>query len=162
MPLTDYADVLDRIGRALAMQYDRECDVLNRPGVSLACKIDQNYYLVVEPLFSRTIAGWCAVKPDVVLETLKRTGNMVTCGTDREHKIALSLTWRGRDREIEAQCGFVLADFVERALSMYSTRGPSMGLSDLKICESGRERVEDFFAGKTLPGKWVYAETPVF
>ncbi len=158
MPLTDYVDVLDRIQKSLAMQYDRDCEILNRPGVSVACKIDQNYYIVVEPLFSRTVGGWTGVVPEVVLDTLVRTGNMITRNEDRAYQMTLHLTWRGREQGLETCCAFVLADFVDRALSMYSTRGREMGLSDLKISISSREQVEDFFQGKVAPGKWVYSD----
>jgi hypothetical protein len=158
MPLTDYTAVLDRIQKALALQYDRDSEVLNRPGVSVACKIDQNYYLVVEPLFSRTVGGWIGVTPDVVLETLTRTGNMITRSRDKVYQVVLRLSWRGRTQGVEAGCGFVLADFVDRALTMYSSRGAEAGLSDLKIAHDSRDPVEEFFQDKTPPGKWVYTD----
>ncbi|EPR38666.1 hypothetical protein dsx2_0475 [Desulfovibrio sp. X2] len=157
MPLTDYAETLDRLQKGLAAQYEKFPGILNEPGTSVALKIDQNYWLAVEPLFSTSLAKWSGVFPETALTTLTRTGNMITRASDRAHSLLLAVTWPGRPQGAEILASFVLAEFVERAISLYGGRDVAHTLSDLKVMAGERGKVQAFFEGKTPPGKWVYA-----
>lgn len=168
MPLTDYAETLERLQKALAAQHAKAPQILNTPGVSVALKLDQNYWLVLDPLFVTSLAKWSGLLPDTVLQTLTRTGNMITApaasgeGKDavRSHALPLAVTWPSQPGGLELSAAFVLADFIERALSLYgeteAARAASHSLSDLRIRASERDKVQAFFSGKTPPGKWAY------
>lgn len=165
MPLTDYAESLERLQKGLAAQYAKAPSILNEPGMSVAMKMDQNYWLVVEPLFSTSLAKWSGMLPATALQTLIRTGNMITGkggdeGAERPHTVPLAVVWPTQPQGMEIRAAFVLADFIERALAIYgeseAARAASHSLSDLRIRAAEHEKVRTFFEGKTPPGKWVY------
>ncbi len=172
MPLTDYADALQRLQKGLAAQYAKAPSILNEPGMSVAMKLDQNYWLVVEPLFSTSLAKWSGMLPATALDTLTRTGNMITGrvpggaqdagegGAARPHVLALSVSWPSQPQGVTVRAAFVLADFIERALAIHgeteAARAASHSLSDLRIRAPERDRVQAFFEGKTPPGRWAY------
>lgn len=158
MPLTDYAEILDRLQKSLAARYVQSPELLNAPGRSLADKIDQNYYLCVEPLFTTNMAKLSGVFPETVVETMTRTGNIITRPGDRAYTLDLEVAWDEGRKILPVQACFVLADFVERALALYAEAAKPT-LSDLRIPARERANVEAFFQGKTPPSKWVYLET---
>ncbi|WP_029893801.1 hypothetical protein [Desulfohalovibrio reitneri] len=156
MPLTDYGQVLERLQRGLANQYARAEGILNEPGKSVACKLDPNYYLAVEPLFTSSLAKWAGVFPKRALNSLVRTGNLLSRGEDREHVLRMRVVWPARPEGMEIRAAFVLADFIERGLAIHGGGDVEMTVSDLKIAEEEREKVDAFFEGKTPLGRWAF------
>lgn len=150
MPLKDYQDSLTRLQKGMANAYKQSPQVLNVPGQSVACKVDPNYYLALEPVFSEILARWAISFPDSVLETLTHTGSVVVCKPMATHVIPLTVNWGGRDYEIQA--AFLQADFVGRALKLYAGVADPLPVSELRIRADERAAVEAFFAGLTPPG----------
>jgi len=154
MPLKDYQESLTRLQKGMAQAYRDAPHVLNVPGQSVACKVDPNYYLALEPVFTEVMARWSVSFPDGVLETLAHTGSLVMCRTLTTHIIPITVTWGGRDYEIQA--AFLLADFVDRALKLYAAAVEPLPVSGLRIRADERQAVEAFFAGLTPPGDMAF------
>jgi hypothetical protein len=154
MPLKDYQDALTRLQKGLAQAYRDAPQMLNVPGQSVACKVDPEYYLALEPVFTEILARWAVSFPESVLETLTRTGNVVVCKPLSTHIIPLSVTWDGRDFEVQAT--FLLADFVDRALKLYAGVAAPLPVSDLRIRTDERKAVEAFFGDLTPPQGLAY------
>jgi hypothetical protein len=154
MPLKDYQDALTRLQKGLAQAYRDTPQVLNVPGQSVACKVDPEYYLALEPVFSEVLARWAVSFPQGVVETLAHTGNLVVCKPLSTHIIPLSVTWAGRDFEVQAI--FLLADFVDRALKLYAGAAAPLPVADLRIRAADRQAVEAFFGNLTPPSDLAY------
>ena len=154
MPLKDYQESLTRLQKGLASGYQQSPNVLNVPGQALACKIDPDYYLALEPIFTEILARWAVSFPQGVLETLVHTGSLVFCHAMNTHIIPLTLNWEGRDYEVQA--AFLKADFVDRALKLYAAVAEPLPVSELRIREDERKAVEAFFGDKTPPGSVAY------
>lgn len=154
MPLKDYQDALTRLQKGLASAYAQSPEVLNVPGQSLVCKVDPEYYLALEPIFTEIMARWAVSFPQAVLETLVHTGNLVFCKPLGTHIIPLTLTWGGKDFEVQA--AFLQADFVDRALKLYAGVAQPLPVADLRIRADERAAVEAFFGDKTLLGAVAY------
>jgi len=146
--MKDYQDALTRLQKGLASGYQSSPGVLNTPGQSLMCKVDPDYYLALEPIFTEILARWAISFPQGVLETLVHTGNLVFCKPLGTHIIPLTVSWGGRDYEVQA--AFLAADFVDRALKLYAGVRESLPVSDLRIRADERAAVEAFFGDKTL------------
>ena len=149
MPMKDYQDALARLQKGLASGYQSSPHVLNVPGQSLMCKVDPNYYLALEPIFTEILARWAVSFPQGVLDTLVHTGSVIFCKPMGTHVIPLTITWGGRDYEVQA--AFLLADFVDRSLKLYAGVQDPLPVSDLRIRAAERAAVEAFFAGLTPP-----------
>lgn len=154
MPIKDYQDALTRLQKGLASGYQSSPTVLNTPGQSLMCKVDPDYYLALEPIFTEILARWAISFPQGVLETLVHTGNLVFCKPLSTHIIPLTLSWGGNDYEVQA--AFLSADFVDRALKLYAGVQEPMPVSDLRIRADERAAVEAFFGDKVPPGAVAY------
>lgn len=154
MPLPDYQDNLTRLQKGLAKAWQDTPFVINVPGQSVLCKVDPNYYLALEPVFTEILSRWAVTFPDNVLNTMAHTGNMVVNPVVRTHIIPLTVTWAGQDFEVQA--GFVLAEFVDRALKLYAGAQEPLPVSDLRIRAAERAAVDAFFEGKTAPGSVAY------
>ena len=154
MPLKDYQDALTRLQKGLAQAYRESPQVLNVPGQSVACKVDPEYYLALEPVFTELLARWAVSFPESVLETLTHTGSLVVCKPLSTHIIPLSVSWAGRDFEVQAM--FLLADFVDRALMLYAGAAAPLPVSDLRIRTDDRKAVEAFFGAFTPPRSLAY------
>lgn len=154
MPLKDYTEIASKLQQGLGKGFAEEPWMLNMPGRSIACKIDQYYYLAVMPAFVEQLARLGAMLPDNVAETLVKTGNFITKAPDRNPLLPLTVGWGGAPVTVKA--AFVDADFIDRAVKTYGGMGAVLNVSDLKISEADRERVEDFFEGKTPPQKLAY------
>ncbi len=150
MPLKDYQDSLTRLQKGMANAYKQSPQVLNVPGQSVACKVDPNYYLALEPVFTEILSRWAISFPDSVLETLTHTGSGGVCKPMATHVIPLTVNWGGRDYEIQA--AFLQAEFVDRALKLYGGVADPLPVSELRIRADERAAVEAFFAGLTPPG----------
>ena len=99
--------------KGLAAQYAKAPSILNEPGMSVAMKMDQNYWLVVEPLFSTSLAKWSGMLPATALQTMIRTGNMISGkgagdGADRPHSLPLTVVWPTQPQGMEIRVSFVL------------------------------------------------------
>jgi len=92
MPMKDYQDALTRLQKGLASGYQSSPTVLNIPGQSLMCKVDPDYYLALEPIFTEILSRWAISFPQGVQETLVHTGNLVYCKPLNTHIIPLTLT----------------------------------------------------------------------
>jgi len=149
MPLKDYQDSLTRLQKGLASGYQQSPQVINVPGQSLVCKVDPDYYLALEPIFTEILARWAVSFPQGVQETLVHTGNLVFCEPFNTHIIPLTLTWD--DKDFEVQAAFLRADFVDRALKLYAGLADPLPVSALRIRNAERKAVEAFFGGKTPP-----------
>mgnify|MGYP001806883499 CR=1 FL=1 len=150
MPMKDYQDALTRLQKGLASGYQSSPGVLNVPGQSLMCKVDPEYYLALEPIFLEILARWAISFPQAVLETLVHTGNLVFCKPLSTHIIPLTISWGGRDYEVQA--AFLPADFVDRALKLYAGVHEPLPVSELRIRADERAALEAFFAEKTPLG----------
>ena len=150
MPMKDYQDALTRLQKGLASGYQSSPGVLNVPGQSLMCKVDPEYYLALEPIFLEILARWAISFPQAVLETLVHTGNMVFCKPLSTHIIPLTVSWGGRDYEVQA--AFLPADFVDRSLKLYAGVQEPLPVSELRIRAEERAALEAFFAEKTPLG----------
>jgi len=154
MPLTDYQDLLTRLQKGLAGGFRDAPHVLNTPGQSLACRIDSGYYLALEPVFSEILARWAVGFPEGVVETLVHTGSLVYCKFMNTHILPLTLSWEGKDFEVQA--AFLKADFIDRALKLYGGRQEPLPVSELRIRADERAAVEAFFGELTPPDARVY------
>ncbi len=154
MPLKDYQDALTRLQKGLASGYQQSPQVINVPGQSLLCKVDPEYYLALEPVFVEILSRWAVSFPQGVLETLVHTGNLVFCKPLGTHIIPLTLTWSGKDFEVQA--AFLAADFVDRALKLYAGVPEPLPVADLRIRADERAAVDAFFGDKTPLGSVAY------
>lgn len=128
--------------------------LLNMPGRSLACKVDQHYFVAVMPAFADQLARLGGMFPDQVTEALVRTGNFITRSPERDPVIPLTVGWGGPSVTLRA--AFVEADFIDRAVKTYGGMSGPLNVSELKISEGDRGRLESFFEGKTPPQNLAY------
>lgn len=154
MPMKDYQDALTRLQKGLAGGYRGAPQVINTPGQSLMCKVDPDYYLALEPVFTEILARWAVSFPQGVLETLVHTGNLVFCRPLGTHIIPLTVSWGGDDYEVQA--AFLPAGFVDRALKLYAGVQDPLPVSELRIRADQRAAVEAFFAAMTPPSSLAY------
>lgn len=154
MPLKDYQEALTRLQKSLAAAWRETREVVNVPGQSLLCKVDPEYYLALEPIFSEIMGRLAVTYPQVVLDTLQHTGDLVFCKPMNTHIIPLTLSWDGKDYEVQA--AFVKAEFVDRALKLYAGAEVVLPVSDLRIRADERAAVEAFFGELTPPGAVAY------
>jgi len=154
MPLTDYTEIVEKLQKALGRGFAEEPWILNVPGKSIACKIDQFYYLAVFPAFSEQLARLGGMFPDQVNKALVKTGNFITKAPERNPLLPLTLGWGGPPVKVKA--AFVDADFIDRAVKTYGGLDSVLNVSELKISSADRERVEAFFEDKTPPQKLAY------
>ncbi len=154
MPLIDYQDVVFRLQQGLGQAFADTPWILNLPGKSVACKVDQYYYVAVMPAFIEKLAEWSNIAPAVVSESLVRTGNFITKAPERDPQLSLGLTWDGKIYDLKA--AFVDADFIDRALRFFGGMESVLNVSELRIASASRESVEDFFEGKTPPQGLAY------
>lgn len=156
MALTDFTEMVERLQKGLGKAFAEEPWMLNLPGQSVACKIDQHYYLAVMPAFAERLARLGGMFPHHVVEALVRTGNLITRAPDRDPVLPLTVAWEGPSVTVRA--AFVDADFIDRAVKTYGGSEGGLNVSELKISGRDRERLEAFFEGKTPPEGLAYFE----
>ena len=147
--MIDYGDVLSRIEKALGRRYAEAPSILNVPGKSLACKVDQDHYLGLRPGFINVAAKWAGMLPETAEEALVKTGVLLT---DRERK-----PYSGKIRVLEEGGGgilaihadFIQASFIDKALALYGGQTAPPPISPLRIHVSERDALNVFFDGKT-------------
>ncbi len=154
MPLKDFTGIIEKLQRALGKAFAEEPWTLNLPGRSVACKVDQYYYLAVMPAFVEQLGRIGGMFPDQVTEALVKTGNLITKGPERDPVLSLTVGWGGPTVTLRAV--FVDADFIDRAVKIYGGVGSVLNVSELKISGGDKERLETFFEGKTPPQNLVY------
>ncbi|MFZ5425842.1 MAG: hypothetical protein ACOZEN_02615 [Thermodesulfobacteriota bacterium] len=147
--LTDYGQNLERLEKALGENHRQSPHILNTPGTSLACKVDPFHYLAIEPGFIKYLARWAAMLPERVEETLVKTGNLLCDRTRRVHAVPLHVFEEGRTELIRVNASFVLAEFIDRALTMHGGASGPLPVSRLKILDSDRPGTDFLFEGKT-------------
>lgn len=154
MPLTDYQEIADKLQKGLGHAFAEEPWILNLPGKSIACKVDQYYYVAVMPAFLDKMAEWSGVPRGRVAEALVKTGNFITKAPERNPMLRIGLCWDGQTYDLKA--AFVDADFIDRALRFYGHMETVLNVSDLKISEASRDKVEELFEDKTAPQDLAY------
>ncbi|WP_272700240.1 hypothetical protein [Desulfovibrio sp. Fe33] len=154
MALADYTANVEYLQEKLGKAFGAKPWLLNMPGRSVACKIDQHYYLAVMPGFLEALGRVGGMLPSRVLDALVRTGNLITRAPERDPHIPLTVSWGAR--AVTLAGAFVDADFIDRAVKTYGGLGCILNVSELKISTADRERVESLFKHKTPPQRLAY------
>lgn len=146
--MLDHAAGLDRLQAALAREVRARPWRLNRPGRSLACKVDPLYYLALSPLFLARWAGWALMAPGDAAEVLLRTGSLVSrkLPSGRKTELVLRLRWPGGGGAFRVQ--FFLAETIDRALLLHGGT-PAPGVSSLRVDPADEALTRTFLQGKT-------------
>ncbi len=148
MSLQDYKVRIDRLQEGLGKAFVENPFILNIPGKSIALKVDPYYYVAFEPAFSENLSRFGVMLPKNVRDTLVRTGNLVTDQETRNPIIKIRMKWN--DRSYSMNVCFVESGFIDQALKIYGGVKEEVGLSEIRILESERERLEKFFGERTL------------
>ncbi|TIH13545.1 hypothetical protein D0S45_14630 [Marinifilum sp. JC120] len=148
MSLQDYKVRIDRLQEGLGKAFVENPFILNIPGKSIALKVDPYYYVAFEPAFSENLSRFGVMLPKNVRDTLVRTGNLVTDQETRNPIIKIRMKWN--DRSYSMNVCFVESGFIDQALKIYGGVKEEVGLSEIRILESERERLEEFFGERTL------------
>ncbi len=154
MPLTDYQEIATKLQKGLGDAFREEPWLLNLPGKSIACKIDQYYYVALMPAFLDKLAEWAGVSRGLAAQALVKTGNLITKGPERNPMLRLGLCWDGQVYDMKS--AFVDADFIDRALRFYGGMETPLNVSELKISSHFRDKVETLFENKTAPQGLAY------
>ncbi|MBG0775493.1 MAG: hypothetical protein H0S85_03560 [Desulfovibrionaceae bacterium] len=145
--MIDYTGVLDAVQQALAARVARRPELINTPGRSLACKIDYNYYLGLDPQFVDATAAWAGLEPALVRAALVRTGDLITSPDDREGRLTLTVAWPGGRTRIGA-C-LLHSNCIDRALYLYAGTAGPLPISELRIDPAFRAALDRFLEGKS-------------
>lgn len=155
--IKDYSEILERLQKGLGRAFRESPLVVGVPGVSVAVKIDPNYYLAVMPAFLSRVAEWSGMFPDTAEEVLTRTGNLIT-GADGACRTPLTVVWGTPPISRRVNAAFVLAEFVDRSLKLYGQQPSLMPVADLRIAADDREAVARFFDTKTCVDKTAFTQ----
>jgi len=160
--IDDHAQRIDRLQRALALSWLERPGLLNRPGESLACKLDPHYYLALYPGFVDFLAKAAGMFPKNVREALVRTGNLLCDAAvpapplegeaaDRALSLTLQVLWEegGAERQARLDACFVHNSFIDRALLLYGRQSQELPVSSLAIAQAESGRVSSFLKGRT-------------
>ncbi len=148
--LKDYSHILTVLQKRLASEFDKNKELLNEPGKSIACKVDPNYYLIVYPGFIEKLALIGGYLPATVEETLLRTGNLIRNPSTGKFVLTLDVVWKQDMVPLKVWAGFVRNSFIDNGLKFYSSLRSELPISSLKISTDLKETLTSFFAGKTL------------
>ena len=155
--MINYSEILYEMEKRLGQNYQTDPNILNRPGSSLACKVDPFYYLALYPTFIITLAKWCKIKPDIIKDTLIRTGNLLISNQE-EYVLSLSVKWTQDMQPVKINGVFVLADFIDNSLKIYARKRDILSVSDLKIVEKEKTKVDKFLQNKTTLNEVAYTD----
>ncbi|MBI4803614.1 MAG: hypothetical protein HY795_00080 [Desulfovibrio sp.] len=147
--MIDYSESLERLEKALGEQYRQSGFILGTPGTSLACKVDPFYYLAIQPGFIKYLSRWAGMFPENVVATLVKTGNMLSDATHAVYTLPLHVFEDGTDEVVSVGASFILASFIDRALSLHGGTDSPQPVSGLKILETDRAATDFLFEGKT-------------
>lgn len=148
MSLQDYKNRVDRLQKGLGKAFAENPFILNIPGKSIALKMDPYYYVAFEPAFTENLSKFGVMLQKNVRDTLVRTGNLVTDPETRNPIIKIRMKWN--DRSYAMSVCFVESGFIDQALKIYGGVKEEIGLSEIRILASERERLEKFFGDRTL------------
>jgi hypothetical protein len=148
--LVDYDEVLTRLTEALGRHYRLAPSILNVPGVSVAIKIDPDFYLALRPSFAELLGKWAAVVPARVEETLARTGNLVLGPDKRRYEEPLLVFEEDSPAVLRLAADFVPAAFIDRAVTMYGGEPGPLAVSGLRLVATQQRALEAFF-DRTTP-----------
>ncbi|WP_415713400.1 hypothetical protein [Maridesulfovibrio sp.] len=148
MSLQDYKVRVDRLQEGLGKAFAENPFILNIPGKSIALKVDPYYYVAFEPAFSENLSRFAVMLPKNVRDTLVRTGNLVIDHETRNPIIKIRMKWN--ERSYSMNVCFVESGFIDQALKIYGGVKEEIGLSEIRIHGSERERLEQFFGERTL------------
>ena len=148
--MDDHVERVDRLQRALAQSWLERPELLNVPGVSLACKVDPCYYLALHPGFLDFLAKAGGMFHKKVIAALVRTGNMLMMPGKGGHIVRLRLVWGASvEQNGRLDVNFIHNSFIDRALKLYAKQDAELPISGLRIHSLERERVTTFLQGKT-------------
>lgn len=147
MSLQDYKIRIDRLQQGLGKAFVENPFILNIPGKSIALKVDPYYYVAFEPAFTENLSRFGVMLKKNVRDTLVRTGNLVTHPETRSPIIKIRMKWN--DRNYAMNVCFVESGFIDQALKIYGGVKDEIGLSEISIHESEKERLEKFFGERT-------------
>lgn len=147
MSLQDYKDRIDRLQKGLGKAFAENPFILNIPGKSIALKVDPYYYVAFEPAFSENLSRFGVMLPKTCVIPLCVL-NLVTDHETRNPIIKIRMKWN--DRSYAMNVCFVESGFIDQALKIYGGVKEEVGLSEIRILESERERLEEFFGERTL------------
>lgn len=147
--MIDYSESLERLEKALGEQYRRSPFILGVPGSSLACKVDPFHYLAVQPGFIKYLSRWAGMFPERVQATLVKTGNMLSDTTHQNFTTAIHVFEDGSRAATQISASFLLAEFIDRAVTQHGGSAGPLPVSRLRILEADRPRTGFLFEGKT-------------
>ncbi|WP_320169369.1 hypothetical protein [Maridesulfovibrio sp.] len=148
MSLQDYKSRIDRLQKGLGKAFAENPFILNIPGKSIALKVDPYYYVAFEPAFTENLSRFGVMLQKNVRDTLVRTGNLVTDQQTRNPIVKIRMKWD--ERTYSMQVCFVESGFIDQALKIYGGVKAEIGLAEIRILSSERERLEKFFGERTL------------
>ncbi len=149
MILHDYSEILRSIQKKIGNQFLKDPSILNVPGKSTACKIDPFYYFALYPTFFEQCSIWTGFLPDLIKETLIRTGNIVLNSTTKEFIVKIKVKWPSIEKPLKIKGLFLIADFIDQAIKIYARTKKILPVSELKIDSSEKAKLDLFFKGKT-------------
>lgn len=148
--MIDYSESLERLEKALGEQYKASPYILGAPGTSLACKVDPFHYLAIQPGFVKYLSRFAGMFPVKVLDTLVKTGAMLTAGPDHGiSQVHLRVFEEGGTDIVPVTASFLLATFLDRALTLHGGLAAPPPVSRLRILMDDRPLTLPLFEGKT-------------
>jgi len=148
--LKDYSNILSIVQKELARRYERQQDLLNVPGKSIACKIDINYYLILYPSFIEFICKACGLLPRTLIETLIKTGNMIVDPATKEFYKPIEVKWDENMSPIKIRAAFVISSFIDNSIRFYGTLSKqALPISPLQISKKYISYLSPLFTNKT-------------
>lgn len=149
-PLIDYSSIINLVQKELAKRYDLNNNILNVPGKSIACKVDENYYLILYPSFIEYLCKICGILPNSLTETLIKTGNLIVDPVTKDFYRLVEVRWTLDMVPIRVKAGFVVNSLIDNSIRFYGkTRKRGLGVSDLKISVRSKSNIESLFVNKT-------------
>jgi len=149
-PLIDYSRIINLVQKELAKRYELNNTILNVPGKSIACKVDENYYLILYPSFIEYLCKICGILPNSLTETLIKTGNLIVDPVTKDFYRLVEVRWTLDMVPIRVKAGFVVNSLIDNSLRFYGkTRKRGLEVSDLKISVRSKSNIESLFVNKT-------------
>ncbi len=148
--LTDYFSIISLVQKRLAEKYEKYPQMLNVPGKSIACKIDENYYLILYPSFIEYTCKMCGVLPKTLIEALIKTGNLIVDPITRDYVRLVEVRWREDMNPLRVRAGFVVSSFLDNSFRFYGQKIKQvLPVSSLKISSRSKSNIASLFTNKT-------------
>lgn len=143
------ADDLAELQKVVGERFLRDRTFVNTPGASPAFKIDNNYYMVIQPKFIQEMSALTGGRSDKELTSiLMNSGMLIYDKGDNEYyrKVDVHIRPGKRATANNLNVSFIKAEFFDKPI-MAATNGQAPEPSKVKI-DNGEKRVlEDFFVG---------------